>query len=67
MGRGRPRKDVMDSSVTVHLTLKERINLVLYMLAKDNEATKSKVLEQLISESTTFKEKLSELESEGFF
>jgi hypothetical protein len=66
MGRGRPRKDVMDCSVTVHLTLKEKANLVLYMLAKESSSTKSKVLEQVISESPTFKEKLSKLEAEGF-
>jgi len=67
MGRGRPKKEIYDSSVTVHLTLKEKVNLVLFMLAKEHEATKSKVLEKIISESDTFKEKLSELEEEGFF
>ena len=67
MRTGRPKKDLKESSVTVHLTIKEKSNLVLYMLAKETEATKSKVLEKIISESETFKNKLHELESNGLF
>ncbi|WP_201353828.1 hypothetical protein [Hydrogenimonas urashimensis] len=59
------RKDVLDSSLTLHLTVKERTNRVLFELAKENEATKSKILEMLLKESPPFKQKYEELKKNG--
>ena len=61
------RKDVMDSSVTLHLTFKERTNQVLVELAKEKEATKSKILEMLLFESRMFRQKYEELKRSGVF
>ncbi len=61
------RKDVLDSALTLHLTVKERTNRILYELAKEQEATKSKILETLLHESASFKKKLEDLKKKGVF
>ena len=59
------RKDVMDSAMTLHLTVKERTNLVLLELAKEKEVTKSKVIEELLKESPSFNKKMKKLQEIG--
>ena len=58
------RKDVMESAVTLHLTLKEKANQVLIDLAREHGLTKSKALERLLLDSDEFRKRLERVERE---
>jgi|GEM_PF-4796263 len=65
---GRPRlKSVYDSSVTLHLTVKERTNIIICELAARKESTKSKIIEELLQESQTFKKAYAMLNAQNRF
>ncbi len=61
------RKNVYDSAVTLHLTVKERTNIILCELAAEQEATKSKIIEELLKESETFQIKYKTLKTRNYF
>jgi len=62
-------KSIWETSVTVHATLKEKTNTTLLEIAKEfkGRLSKAKIIEQLLNESPTFKNKMDELEKEDFF
>jgi len=59
------RKDIYDSAVTLHITVKERTNIILLDIATEKESTKSRIIETLLKESKTFRQKYKELKKEG--
>jgi len=60
-------KDFWDTKVTMHLTVKQKTNAVLVELAKEFNKPIKQIVEVLLEESKTYKNKLKELEKEGRF
>jgi len=60
-------KDFWDTKVTMHLTVKQKTNATLVELAKEFNKPVSQILDFLLEESKTYKNKFKELEEEGRF
>ena len=60
-------KDFWDTKVTMHLTVKQKTNATLIELAKELNKPIKQIVESLLEESETYKNKLKELEEEGRF
>ncbi len=63
----RRAKNIWDQAITFHPTIKQKTNFILVELAKDMDLPVTKILEKLLYESTTFKQKEKELEKKGYF
>ena len=63
----RRAKNIWDQAITFHLTVPQKTNFVLVELAKDMGVPIKRVVENILKESKTYKQKEKELEEKGFF
>ncbi len=61
------KKDFWDTKVTMHLTVKQKTNATLVELAKEFNKPVSQILDFLLEESKTYKNKFKEFEEGGRF
>ena len=61
------KKEFWDTKITMHLTVKQKTNVTLIELAKELNKPIKQIIETLLEESETYKNKLKELEKEGRF
>jgi len=60
-------KKFWDQRVTMHLTVKQKTNTTLIEIAKELNKPIKQIVETLLEESETYKNKFKELEKEGRF
>ena len=60
-------KNIWDCHITLHSSIKEKMNSVLLSLAREKECQKSRIIQELIKTHPDYKKKLEEMESDGFF
>ena len=61
------RKNIWDCHITLHSSIKEKMNSVLLSLAREKECQKSRIMQELIETHPDYKKKRKEMEDEGFF
>ena len=67
VSRPREKKSVWDSSVTVHFSMKEDMNLVLLTLADEKGIPKARIVQELIAKDHVYLKRYEEMREEGYF
>lgn len=63
----RREKSIWEQAVTFHVTVPQKENFILVELAKDMGVPIKRVIENILKESKTYKQKEKELEEKGCF
>lgn len=63
----RRAKNIWEQAITFHTTVSQKTNFVLVELAKDMGVPIKRVIENILKESATYKQKEKELEGKGYF
>jgi hypothetical protein len=61
------RKNIWDCHMTLHFSIKEKTNSVILSIAKEKQCQKSRVIQKLLESHPEYKEKVKQMEDEGFF
>lgn len=61
------KKSIWDCHITLHSSIKEKMNSVLLSLAREKECQKSRIIQELIETHPDYEKKLGEMEKEDFF
>ena len=60
-------KNIWDCHITLHSSIKERMNSVLLSLAKEKGCQKSRVIQELLKTHPDYVKKDKDMEKDGFF
>ena len=63
----RRAKNIWEQAITFYVTVPQKTNFVLVELAKDMGVPIKRVIENILKESKTYKQKEKELEEKGHF
>ena len=61
------KKSIWDCHITLHSSIKEKMNTILLSLARDKKCQKSRIMQQLIETHPDYIQKMEEMGKEGFF
>ena len=61
------RKRIWDCHITLHSSIKEKMNTVLLSLAREKKCQKSRIIQELIETHPEYKKKMEEMEKDDFF